>query len=154
MKRVIISLTLASAIVCITLQAQVPSTTRLEKQHGPTRFEKSHLEQMEAQLVCDLDSISTGNQTVVIQDIRYLEQLFPSHPFASFIEPLGRTLKNTSADPVARKLAALALDELHSNAGDAIINEVSDTPEDKDLATLCKALQIGDRTWEKLGSKK
>jgi hypothetical protein len=153
MKGIIISLTLASAIIFTASQAQVPSITRLEKQHGPTRFEKRHLDQAEAQLIFDLDSTSTGNQTVVVQDIRYLEQLFPSHPFALFIEPLGRILRNKNSDPVARKLAALALDELHSEAGDAIINEIGNTSNDNDLTILCKALQIGDATWKKLSSK-
>ena len=154
MKQVIISLALASAVIFTALQAQVPSTTRLEKQHGPTRFQKGHLNLAESQLIFVLDSTSAGNQRVIIQDMRYLEQLFPSHPFTLFIEPLGRILKDKNADTVTRILAALALDELHSEAGDAIINEVSNSSEDRNLATLCKALQIDDANWKKLGSKK
>jgi hypothetical protein len=154
MKRVLIYLALALAVVGTAVHAQNAGISRLEKQHGPTRFEKNHLKQAEATLLLSLDSTWKGDQTAAIQDVRYLAELFPAYPFPLLIEPLGKILRNKNADPIARRLAALALDDLHSDSGDAIIHEVANTPDDKGLAVLCKALQVGDETWKKLAAKK
>lgn len=151
MKRVLIFLSLA--IVYTALQAQDP-TTRLEKQHGPSRFQQTLLPRAEATLILSLDSTWQGDQRSALHTARYLEQLFPSYPFASWIKPMGRILKDEKADPVARRLAALALDDLHSDAADAIIKAVSITCEDKGLQTLCIALQGSSGNWKVLGSPK
>jgi len=143
MKRVLISIILSLAVVCAALQAQELSTTRLEKQHGPTRFQRAILPQTEATILLSLDSTWQGDRRSALQSARYLEQLFPSYPFASWIKPLERILKDENADPVTRRLAALALDDLHSDAGDAVIKEVSMSCEDKGLQTLCNALVGG-----------
>ena len=143
MKRVLFFLTVVLAVVVVTSQAQNLSTTRLEKQHGTSRFQKSHLKQTEASLLLSLDSTWHGDQQAAIQTVRDLEQMFPSYEFAALIKPLDRILKDANADPVARRLAALAMDELHSDAGDAVINDVASACDDKGLQTLCKALQVG-----------
>lgn len=142
MKRVFVSLALALTMVCIGLQAQNLSTSRIQRQHGPTRYQEEHLKLTEANLVITLDSTWRGEQQTAIQLIRDLEQWYPYYPFKSLIQPLARILKNERADPVARRLAALALDELHSDAGDAVIKEVSVTCKDTGLKTLCLALQV------------
>jgi len=51
-------------------------------------------------------------------------------------------LKESTSDPIARRLAALALDELHSDAGDAVIKNVADMSDDIGLQTLCQALLV------------
>jgi hypothetical protein len=153
MKRIFIFLMLASVVVFTTLQAQTLSTSRLEKQRGPTRFQEKHLKQSEASLLLALDSTWQGDQQAALQTVRYLEQMFPSYSFSSLIKPLDRILRDETADPIARRLAALALDELHSDAGDAVIEAVGITCSDTGLRTLCKALQVGSDRWKDLGSK-
>jgi hypothetical protein len=78
----------------------------------------------------------------VVQTIRELEQLYPTYPFKASIQPLVAKLKDESADRVVRLLSALALDELHSDAGDATIREVAASTKDKDLQVLCNALLV------------
>ena len=51
-------------------------------------------------------------------------------------------MKDETSDSIARRLAALALDELHSDAGDAVIKDVADKSDDKGLQTLCQALLV------------
>jgi hypothetical protein len=68
--------------------------------------------------------------------------MFPQYPFQASLAPLGKKLKDEKADPTVRCLAALALDELHSNAGDAVIRDVAGSSQDKGLQTLCNALLV------------
>ena len=152
MKRVLFFLTVVLAVGVAASLAQNLSTTRLEKQHGASHFQKSHLKQTEASLLMSLDSTWQGDQQAAIQTVRDLEQMFPTYEFASLIKPLERILKDANGDPVARRLAALALDELHSDAGDAVIYDVASASDDKGLQTLCKALQVG--SGKTLGSSK
>jgi len=155
MKQVLISLALVSVIVCTTLQAQVnKSTTRLEKQHGPSIFLENHLKQTEESLLPALRGDFEGSQQMSIQLFRQLEQLFPQYPFAAAIPTLGKVLKDEKSDPVARRLAALALDDLHSDAGDAIIKDVASNCDDKGLQTLCNALLVRTDYRMSLGAKK
>ena len=81
-------------------------------------------------------------QAQAVQTFRDLEQMFPKYSFASSLEPLGNKLKDEKADPTVRMLAALALDELHSDAGDAIISEVAGSSTDEGLKSLCSALLV------------
>ena len=143
MKRSLLSL----AVVLIVLYAMAPaqqskSTTRLEKQHKKTQFMKEHLKQSEANLVLLLQGKPVETQREAIQTLRDLEQLFPEYPFTSIVTPLETILKNESSDPLARRLAALALDELHSDAGDVVIKDVADKSDDNGLQTLCQALLV------------
>ena len=152
-------LALILAVFCTSLQAQsligdrdLASTSRLERQHRfglnrASHFQKARLKQIEDSLVQVLDPQWHGNQQAAIQTLRFLEQQFPTYPFAAMIEPLAKIIKNEDADPVARRLAALALDELHSDAGDAVIEEVALSCDDKGLQTLCNALQMGNKRW-------
>lgn len=151
MKRFLVLATLA--VACTAVQAQ-NSMTRLEKQHGPSRYQETVLPNAEATLLLSLDSTWQGEKRSVIQTARYLEQLFPSYPFTSWIKPLGRILQDEKADPIERKLAALALDNLHSAESDAIIKAVSLSTEDKGLQSLLVTLQSTSGNWKVLGPKK
>jgi hypothetical protein len=143
MKHHVLSLAAALIVLCTVSQAQEgKSTTRLEKQHKTIHFLKNHLEQTEANLVSLLQGNSVETQRGAIQTLRDMEQLFPEYPFSTIITPLETILKESTSDPIARKLAALALDELHSDAGDAIIKNVADMSDDIGLQTLCQALLV------------
>jgi hypothetical protein len=143
MKQTLIILAVALIVLATTMTAQEgKSTTRLQKQHKQTHFMKERLKQSEASILVSLKSDGVEAKQTAIQTLRDLEQLFPEYPFSSLIEPLETILRVETSDPIARRLAALALDELHSDAGDAVIQAVADKCDDKGLQTLCKALLI------------
>ena len=154
MKRVLISLTLALAILSTALQAQdSKSITRLEKQRGPSRFQTRHLKQTEESLLPALRGELQGGQQMALQTLRDLEQMFPEYPFAATIPTLQTILKDETAGPIVRRLAALALDELHSDAGDAVIKDVATACNDKGLQILCNALLVKGDYRAILGAK-
>ena len=148
MKRVPLVFAIVLAVLVTSAEAQVSrSTTRVERQHKHTSTMKKQLKQTEESILEALQGDNSGNQRAALQTLRDLEQLFPQYEFGKLLAPLEATLKNEQADPVVRKLAALALDELHSDAGDAVIQEVANTSDDKGLQSLCEALLVG-RTQE------
>jgi hypothetical protein len=143
MKHIFFSIAAALIVLyAIAPSQESKSTTRLEKQHKTTHFMKERLKQTEASLVVSLTGKSMEAQRGAIQTLRDMEQLFPAYQFASIITPLETILKEETSDPIARRLAALALDELHSDAGDAVIKDVADRCDDKGLQTLCQALLV------------
>ena len=144
MKRIISLLALTLIVLAVTVQAQESkSSTRLQAQHKyNTRFLEKHLKQTEASLVKALDDSSVGMQKNSLQTIRELEQIFPEYPFSSLLIPLENKLRDENANGVVRMLVAIALDGLHSDAGDAIVKETSVSSKDNGLKTLCEALAI------------
>ena len=119
------------------------STTRLQKQHKlDTDFLRKHMKQTEQSLANVLKDTLVNMQTTAVQNIRELEEIFPEYPFASLLKPLQERLGDENTDPVVRTLVALALDGLHSDAGDAVIHATAESSPDKDLQVLCKALLI------------
>jgi hypothetical protein len=143
MKQTLLSLVAVLIVLFATVPAQEgKSTTRLQKQHKQTHFMKERLKQTEASILVSLRGDVVHSQQTAIQTLRDLEQLFPEYPFSSLIEPLELILRVETSDPIARRLAALALDELHSDAGDAVIKAVADQCDDKGLQTLCQALLV------------
>ncbi len=103
---------------------------------------KEHLKLFEGNILSSLQSNVIGLQQTGIQTLRDLEHIFPDYPFDAMLAPLETILKDTKADRVARRLAALALDELHSDAGDAVIKSIADDCDDGGLQSLCQALQV------------
>ena len=143
MNRIFLPLALVLALFATSLQAQgSKSTTRVELQHKPPHFMEKHLREYEVNLVKSLQNENTTIQAQAVQTMRDLEQMFPAYPFKGFLEPLEAKLKDENADGIVRNLAALALDELHSDAGDAIIKSVAESTKDSSLHTLCDALLI------------
>lgn len=143
MKRLLFSLAIALLVSVTALHAQeTKSTTRIEAQHKPTGSMKKGPAEYEVNLLKTLESENPAVQAQSVQTIRDLEQMFPQYPFKSSIAPLGAKLKDENADPVVRRLAALALDELHSDAGDAFIRDVAGSSPDKGLQALCNALLV------------
>jgi hypothetical protein len=131
-------------MVCVAAaQAQDSlATTRIEAQHKVTRSLGKRLAQIEESLLNTLKNENPTMQAQALQTIRDLEQMFPKYPFKASLTPLEAALKDESADAVVRHLAALALDELHSDAGDAVIAGVAGSSQDKGLQGLCKALLV------------
>ena len=143
MNRIILSLAVALIVCAPALHAQADlSTTRIEAQHKPTDSMRKRLPQHEASLIQSLENENPAVQAQAVQTIRDLEQMFPKYAFEASLEPLANKLKDESADRAVRQLAALALDELHSDAGDAYIKEVASSCQDEGVKSLCEALLI------------
>lgn len=145
-KRVILSAILALVVLAAAVQAQErASTTRLERQHAQVasmeKMEKN-LPQMEASLLKTLDGDNTNMQAQAVQTFRDLEQMFPKYPFKSVLDPFEKKLKDETTDPIVRRLVALALDQLHSDAGDEVLAVVASSTQDKGLGLLCQALLV------------
>lgn len=143
MKRLLVSSAIAIVVLAASLQAQESaSTTRIEAQHKPSSLMLKQLPQHEENLLKTLASDNPTMQAQAVQTIRDLEQMFPKYPFKSSLEPLAKKLKDENTDGIVRRLAALALDELHSDAGDVVIKDVAGSTQDKGLAMLCNALLV------------
>jgi hypothetical protein len=143
MKHIVVLSALALMVCAPAVHSQQDtSTTRIEAQHKATRSMEKHLAQYEENLLTNLKDTNPAVQAQVVQTIRELEQMFPRYSFKSSLAPLEAKLKDEKTDPVVRRLSALALDELHSDAGDAVIRDVAGSSEDKGLQTLCKALLV------------
>jgi len=143
MKHILFSTAIALMLCTTAAQSQDNlSTTRLESQHKSTAPMEKRLAQYEENLVNTLRNENATMQAQAVQTMRELEQMFPKHPFKAFLAPLAEKLRDEKADGVTRLLAALALDELHSDAGDAVIKDVSTSSQDKGLRTLCNALLV------------
>ena len=141
MKRFI--MVVALLVLATGVHAQDKSTARAQMQHKyNTPFLSEHLKQTEESLLKAMQDSSLGIQTSAIQTIRELEELFTAYPFALLLSPLESKLRDENADAVVRRLSALALDGLHSEAGDAVIRDVAKSTEDKGLQALCNALLV------------
>ena len=130
--------------IILVLSATVYSqskTSRFYLQHK-SQFVKDHLQQTEKMLLRSLKSSNANMVSSSIQTIRELEQVFPDEPFNSFIEPLSNIIRDEKGNTDTRILSALALDELHSDIGDASIYEVAKRTRDQSVKDICKALAI------------
>jgi hypothetical protein len=144
MNRTLFASAMALMVCATAVQAQENlSTTRLEaQQHMLNSSMGKALPKYEVNLIATLEGENPTMQAQAVQTMRELEQMFPKYVFKSLIAPLGAKLKDENADPTVRLLAALALDELHSDAGDAVIKDVAGSSQDKGLQNLCKALLV------------
>ncbi len=146
MRRAGMILVVAFVLACMPASAQEKgSTKRIELQHKLTYFQKEHMKESEESLLQAIQSNSIELQQSGIQAVRELEQLDPVYPFTLLVGPLSEKLKDENADGTVRMLAALALDELHSDAGDDVIRSVAQVSADTGLKNLCNALLV--RSW-------
>ncbi len=146
MRQGVMILAVTLALVGMQASAQEKgSTKRIEIQHKLTYFQKDHMKESEQSLVEAIQSTSVELQQTGIQAVRELEQLDPEYPFTLLLGPLSEKLKDENANGTVRMLAALALDELHSDAGDAAIESVAGSSADTGLKNLCNALLV--RSW-------
>jgi hypothetical protein len=143
MKRLLVASAVASMMLAASLQAQEgPSDTRILSQHKPPSAMGKQLEQHEQNLIKTLEGENPIMQAQAVQTIRDLEQMFPKYSFKASLQPLTAKLKDEKAEGSVRMLAALALDELHSDAGDAVIMNVAGSTQEKGLQMLCNALLV------------
>ena len=143
MTRILFSTAITLMLCATAVQSQDNlSTTRLEAQHKTAGLLGERLANHEVNLLKSLENENPAMQAQAVQTMRELEQIFPKHAFTSLIAPLTAKLKDENADGIVRQLAALALDELHSDAGDAVIRDVAASSKDKGLQNLCNALLV------------
>ena len=113
-----------------------------QSKFSSTRFQKQHMKQTIEMLTQALESNNPTMQTSGAQAIRQLEYLYPDEPFREFITPLSKVIKNDKADVQARILSAIALDGLHSDDGDKILDETSKSASNEGIRELCTALLV------------
>ena len=115
--------------------------TRFSAQHE-SYFVKEHLDQSVDMILKALQNENQAYVSSAVQTIREIEQVFPDEPFTSFITPLSNILKDEKAETSTRTLSAIALDELHSDAGDKVIYTVAKNTSDPTVRNICSALAI------------
>lgn len=143
MKRILIVPAIALMVFATAVKGQDSmSITRLETQHKATGAMGKRLAEYEKNLLGTLASGNPAVQAQSVQTIRDLEQMYPKYSFEASLGPLEAKLKDENADHIVRRLAALALDELHSDAADAVIKDVAGSSKDKGLQSLCEALMV------------
>jgi hypothetical protein len=143
MKRLLVASAVAIVLFAASLQAQEgPSYTRIESQHKPPSGMEKQLAKHEENLIKTLGTENVIMQAQAVQTIRDLEQMYPKYTFKASVQPLAAKLKDEKADGIVRRLSALALDELHSDAGDAAIRDIAGSTQDKGLQMLCNALLV------------
>jgi hypothetical protein len=133
MNRIFAFLIVASIILTVSVKAQEQNT----------RFIKQHLSQTESSLIEALNnSASPSVRANAAQTIRELEWMFPDETFTTLISPLIRNVKDEQMDTQVRLLAAIALDALHSDDGDAAIASVAGSSVNQSMKDLCSALVL------------
>lgn len=137
----VMNLVLLSAVLFTALGYAQSRPTRFSKQHN-SYFVREHLDQSVQMILQALQNQNPSNVSSAVQTIREIEQVFPDEPFTSFISPLGNILKNENSETSTRVLSAVALDELHSDAGDQIIFEVAKNTTNPTVKNICTALAI------------
>ncbi len=143
MNRGVVVLVVGFLVLAMSASAQEKiSTTRIERQHKLTRFQRGHMKDSEESLRAAIESPRVELQETGIQAVRDLEQLDTHYKFTLLISPLSEKLKDLNASENVRMLAALALDELHSDVGDAAIQSIAHNSPDPGLKSLCNALLI------------
>jgi uncharacterized membrane protein YccC len=113
--------------------------TRFQKQHH-TNYTESHLKQSEAMLLKAFESDVNGMATSSLQTLRQLQQVFPEYEFTSLLEPLIKLVGDEKLDTHERMLAALALDDLHSDKGDKAISNAAKNTINQSVKDICLTL--------------
>jgi len=143
MKHFLVLMLVAMALLTTGAQGQEsPASKRIANQHKIPKHMPDQLSKTEQNAVVTLKDGNLSAQCQALQNVRELEQMFPDYPFTKLLAPLEGIVKDQHADNKMRMLAALALDELHSDAGDQIIQQVASAPGDASVQTLCSALLV------------
>jgi HEAT repeat protein len=130
MNRFVLPLIIAFVMNAIGVQAQEP----------PTRFTKQHMKRIVQSLAGALTHESVGVQISATQAIRQLEWEFPQEPLNELLDPLINIVKDENSDTRVRILSVIALDGLHSDMGDKVIEDVAKLAKNKSVMDLCEAL--------------
>lgn len=137
----VISSVLLSVVLFMAFGYAQSRPTRFSEQHN-SYFVKEHLDQSVKMILEALQNQNPAYVSSAVQTIREIEQVFPDEPFTSFVSPLSNILKNENSETSTRVLSAIALDELHSNAGDKAIYEVAKNTPNETVKNICTALAI------------
>jgi hypothetical protein len=127
-------------LLVLAILAIAVSGTIASAQETGSRFRKQHLGKTEIMLAQNLESASADILITTAQTIRDLEDEFPDESFSRLVNPLITLVKNEKANLTARLLGALALDGLHSDAGDIAIADMMRYSENTAMKELCTAL--------------
>jgi hypothetical protein len=138
--KLIIFLLASTVLLTITVNAQDQSSRFMEQHHS--KFLKGHLEQTKEMLLESMASDDPNMQSTAIQTLRDLEIIFQDDKFSSFIEPLTLNVKDEKEDTQVRLLSTLALENLHSDKGDAAIYDVAKNTTNKSVKDLCSVMSI------------
>lgn len=116
------------------------SNSRLQKQHNVTRFMKDHLASSIEMTARALEDKQYNMRLSALQTIRELEQLFPEESFSRLVKPLISIINDKNLEPESRVLAAITLDMLHSETGDAAIFMAGEKCDNPTLKNVCQAI--------------
>jgi hypothetical protein len=150
MSRTILSLMLGVLFFAVSIQAQ-SDASRFQKQHY-TKFNKKNLKGTQEMLTKALESGNPSMASSAIQTLRELELVFPEESFESMLKPLIKIVKDEKSESTVRILALFALENLHSNDGDAAIIEVGKSTSDKTIQKICIAMSVEDLTNNEMGA--
>ncbi len=116
------------------------------------RFTDEKMQAIEKSLEQALESQNLGLQASAAQVVRDVKALVPGYDFGELVIPLMGIVKDESARPGNRILAALALHELRSERGDFAIKRVGEFTDVKQLKHVCVWLTY-ERTLAQQGQK-
>lgn len=139
MKQFFLAVLLATALAVTSLNAQ-SAPSRIQKQHDVTRFMKAHLNSSIEMLNRALANKQYNMKLSALQTIRQLEQLFPEESFSNLIDPLITIVNDNNIETETRALAAITLDQLHSDKGDEALFLVGQNCENTTIKNLCRAI--------------
>lgn len=148
MRHIFLAILLALAFAFTSLNAQ-NANTRLQKQHDVTKFMKAHLSSSIEMIARALEDKQYNMRLSALQTTRQLEQLFPEESFSRLIQPLITIVNNSGLETETRVLAAITLDQLHSDKGDAAIFMAAQNCDDATIKNLCQAItRVPDVTFQ------
>ena len=133
---------LLMVISLVTFSLAITADAQNRPKFEPTRFQKQHMLQtleMHVELLKDSNPLK---RAMAVQNIREMEYAYPDEPFSNLLNPLIERLKNENETTDVRLLSAMALDALHNDTGDKVIEEMSKISNNKSLKELCIALLI------------
>lgn len=139
MRHILFAILLTAALAFTSINAQSTST-RLQKQHDVTKFMKAHLTSSIEMLNRALENKQYNMKLSALQTIRQLEQIFPEESFSSLIEPLITVINDNGIETETRALAAITLDQLHSDKGDEALFLVGQNCQNRTIKNLCQAI--------------
>ncbi|MCU7497450.1 MAG: hypothetical protein HF314_17765 [Ignavibacteria bacterium] len=147
MRHIFLAILLFTAFAFTGLEAQ-DANSRFQKQHNITTFMKSHLTSSIEMTARALENKEFNMKVSALQTIRQLEQLFPEESFSRLIEPLATIINDKNTETETRILAAITLDQLHTDKGDEAIFLIGQNCENSTVKNLCQAItRIPDDTF-------
>jgi len=140
MKLIVFLLLVSTTLLTISATAQDQSS-RYMKQHN-SKFLTKNLDKTKASLLQAMESDDSNMQLSAIQTLRDLEIIFQDDQFSDFIEPLMHNVQDESENTNVRIISAIALENLHSDKGDAVIYSVAKSTSNQSLKDLCAVMSI------------